>query len=104
VAGNTHRDGDEVDLRAGDHLVEIVEGEWRAELRGRLARCLLVRRADRLQFVLGQRVQRGNVRVGAPAAPSLCDRRSDDADADLRFHAASLFFGPSGYAHVSVTE
>ena len=74
VPGHPHADDDEVDVRVRRHVVDVVEGELGAELRLRGLRGLLVRGADRLQLVVGQGLQGGDVGVGAPAAAALWSR------------------------------
>src|SRR5262249_55618850 len=57
-----------------------------AECRGRRLGGVLVRGADRLQLVIGQRLERGDVGIGSPAAAALGQGRSDDSDANLVCH------------------
>src|SRR5262249_25749927 len=68
------------------HVAEPMERPPGAERGHRGLGRVLVRGADRLQLVLGQRLQGGDVGVGPPAAAALGHGRSHDSNSDLVSH------------------
>ena len=87
VPGHADRHDHQVDVRLGDHRLEVVKRELGAERRRRRLRRLLVGRADGFELVVRQRVQCRDVGVGAPAAAARRDGGAHDADANLGCHA-----------------
>ena len=88
VTGHPYADDDEVDIRIRHHVAELVEPALGAKRRGRRLGGVRVRGADRLQLVVGQRLQGGHVGIGTPAAAPLGHGRSHDAYANLVRHRA----------------
>ena len=86
VPGHPHADDDEVDLGIRGHVAEPVESPLGAERRGGRLGGVLVRGADRLQLIVGQSLEGGNVGVGAPAAAALCHGCAHDSDSNLVRH------------------
>src|SRR6266700_43904 len=86
-----YRDGNQVNVRVGEHRVEVVIGELSAEFRrGRLG-SVLVCGADGLELVFGERMQSRDMRVSAPAASSRGDGCPNDANANLVRHSSAPF-------------
>jgi hypothetical protein len=86
VAGHPHADDDEVDVRVRRHVAEPVERARGPERGGRGLGGVGVRGADRLELVVGQGLQRGDVGTGPPAAAPRGDGCPHDADANLVRH------------------
>ena len=83
---NTNDDGDQIDIGMCHHLSHVMKREVGSKLLRRSLRSVFVSGANGLQFVVGQCVQSGNMRVRTPTAAALRYRRADDADPDLISH------------------
>ena len=65
--GHPHADDDEVDLRVRRHVAEAVKRPLGTERRGRSLGGVLMRGAHRLQLIVGQCLQGGNVGIRPPS-------------------------------------